>query len=110
MKAHELETTEERSLTDPTVKQRSGGGTLTAFEPNEIQDGSTYTLPAADSVDAGGWVLVELPDKYSASNPTIQRAGSDTISYSGGSDTSVVFDTGLASIRFTSDGISVWSI
>jgi len=110
MKAHELETNQERSLTNPVVKKRSGGGTLTVFEINEIQDGTTYTLPAADSVDDGGWVLVELPDKYATSTPTIQRAGSDTISYSGGSDTSVVFDIGITAIRFISDGVSTWTI
>lgn len=114
MKAHDLNaltlTVENRSLSNPVVKVKSGGGTLEVFEVNELTDSNTYTLPAADSVASGGWVVVELSDKYSAQTPVVQRAGTDTISDSGGSDTSVTFDGGSIAVRFISDGVSDWRI
>ena len=91
--------------TPPSIAH-TGGGTLLAYQINELQDGNTYTLPAADSVPSGGWVLVELPDEFSASTPTVQRAGTDTITDSAGTDTDVLFDSGSVSVRFVSDGIS----
>lgn len=114
MKAHDLDIinleVDSRSLSEPVVVPKTGGGNLVAFEINELQDGNTYTLPAANSVDTNGWVMVELCDEYSASTPTVQRAGSDTITDSGGTDTAVLFDSGSISVRFISDGISDWRI
>lgn len=96
--------------TPPSIPY-TGGGTLIAYQINELQDGNTYTLPAADSVPAGGWVIAELPDTYSASTPTVQRAGADTITDIDGSDTNVLFDTAASvSVRFVSDGSSDWHI
>ncbi len=112
MKAHDINAIQlginDGSLSETTPL--TGGGNLTAYAINELQDGSTYTLPAADSVVANGWTLVELADEYSASTPTVQRAGSDTITDSGGTDTEVLFNSGSVSVRFISDGISDWRI
>jgi len=112
MKAHNLNAVEleinDGSLSETTPL--TGGGNLTAYAINELQDGSTYTLPAADSVVPNGWLLVELADEYSAFTPTVQRAGADTITDSGGTDTAVLFDGGSVSVRFISDGISDWRI
>lgn len=114
MKAHDLNAlvleVNNRSVSNPVVKVKTGGGTLEAFEINEIQDTNTYTLPLAASVESGGWVVVELSDKYSAQTPTVQRAGSDTISDSEGTDTSVLFDGGSIAVRFISDGVSDWRL
>ena len=71
----------------------SGGGTLTAQVVNVITDGSTYTLPAANALGVSEDLIVDIPDRYKAFTPTIQRAGSDTITYSGGTDTEVLFNT-----------------
>ena len=89
----------------------TGGGILLANRINELQDGSTYTMPLANSVPAGAWVQVELPDEFSQSTPTVQRGGADTITDVNGPDTAVLFNT-LTSIvvRFVSDGISDWRI
>ena len=93
--------------TDPL----SGGGALTAQVVNIITDGSTYTLPAASSLGVNEDLIVELPDRYSSFTPTVQRAGSDTITDKDGTDTDVKFETlSLQSLRFTSDGTSNWSI
>lgn len=87
------------------------GSILLASQVNEIQDGSTYTLPLAASVDSDQWVWVELPDQFSAFTPTVQRAGADTITDSDGTDTDVLFDLKQSSaVRFVSDGVSDWRI
>lgn len=89
----------------------SGGGTLTAYRINELQSSSTFTLPSVSSIDTDGWVLVELADTYSSLTPTVSGAGSDTIRYSEGYDTSILFDAGIAfSMRFISNGVSQWRI
>ena len=99
------------SVETPRVLPFSGSGTLVAYATNELQDSSTYTLPAASSVKAGGWVEVELPDRYSEYEPTVQRAGSDTITDVDGTDTAVLFDTAASvTVRFISDGVSDWRI
>lgn len=114
MKAHKIDAldliTQDRSVTYPDVKTKNGGGTLETYQINEITDSTSYVLPLASSVDEGGWLIVELTDRYSAQTPTVMRAGSDTISDSSGSDTSVIFDGGSMSVRFISDGVSDWRI
>jgi len=89
----------------------SGGGALTAQVVNILTDGSTYTLPLANSVGANEDLIVELPDEFKAFTPTVSRTSTDTITSSSGSDTDVLFNTNtLQSLRFTSDGSSDWSI
>lgn len=94
-----------------TVLELTGGGAVTALRVNQLQDAGAYTLPLANTVSAGQFLTVEVEDTFSANEPTLARAGSDTITYSGGTDTDMIFDTGKSiSIRFTSDGVSDWSI
>lgn len=87
----------------------SGGGALTALRVNALTDSNTYTLPLASSVSANQFVDVELEDKFSAQQPTVQRSGSDLIEWSGVDDTDILFDTGTSiAIRLYSDGVNRW--
>ena len=93
------------------VVKHTANGSLSAGAVNLIEFGGTYTLPLANSIPAEYSLIVEIPDEFSTIEPTVQRSGTDTISYSGGTDTSVIFSTGGARIvRFTSDGTSDWRI
>ena len=98
---------EERTTT--TVVQ-VGGGNLVALRTNEIHDGSTYTLPLANSVSVDQFLFVFLPDEFSTNTPTIQVSGSDLIEDINGTDTSVIMDSGAITIGFVSDGISRWRL
>jgi len=95
-----------------TVIPQTGGGALTALRINEIQDGNTaYTLPLADSVLVNQIITITLPDEFKDNEPVVTRAGSDTISYSGGTDTSIVMDLGSSvTIVLISDGVSEWRL
>lgn len=85
-------------------------GTLTVGgRINQIRDSGSFTLPLASGVDADTILVVELPDKYKAQTPVITRAGSDTITNSTGTDTSITF-AGAAKLTLTSDGVSDWSL
>ena len=104
----EVEALETRTT---TVVVQTGGGALSALRVNELQDTDTYTLPLASDVLAGQFINVELPDEFKSFEPIVSRSGSDTISYSGGTDTSITFDGGFSvSLRLTSDGVSDWRI
>jgi len=94
------------------VIPQTGGGALTALRINEIRDGNTgYTLPLANSVLVNQIITITLPDEFKTNEPVVTRAGSDTISYSGGTDTSLTFDSGSSvSITLTSDGVSDWGL
>ena len=101
----------EHFVLDTAALVLSGGGILTNMKVNILTDTNTYTLPAADSVAINEFLIVEVPDRYSAFTPTVQRDGTDTITDSNGPDTSVIFATlSIQSLRFTSDGSSNWSI
>jgi len=95
-----------------TVVPQTGGGALIALRTNELRDGNTgYTLPLANSVSVNQTITITLPDEFKTSEPVITRAGSDTISYSGGTDTSITIDSGSSvSITLTSDGVSDWGL
>ena len=93
-----------------TVIPQTGGGTLTAKRDNQLRDANTYTLPLAASVLVNETITISLPDESSASQPTVQRGGSDTITDVNGTDTSILFDAGSISITLTSDGVSDWSL
>lgn len=106
-KVPEVATLETRTT---TAILQVGGGTLSALRLNRLSDSSTYTLPLANSVSANQWLDVTLPNEFSAFTPTVQRGGSDTITDSVGTDTSILFDSGAITIRLVSDGVSDWSL
>jgi len=86
---------------------------LTPFRVNQIQDGGTYSFPAASSLADGEQVTVEVPAYVADSfNPVLAVDGSDTITVpGGGTDTTYTFDTDKRSVRtFTSDGTAQWTI
>jgi hypothetical protein len=96
------------SFADKNVS-KIGGGDLRSLVGNEIQDSLTYNLPLAASLAADEWLDVEIPEQFKAQTPTVQVQGADTITYSGGTDTSVLFNSGNSlRIRFASDGVSDW--
>ena len=100
-----------KPVTGNRVIPQSGGGTIVAFYINELQDGNTYTLPAANSLPANTTIMITLPDAYSSYAPVVQRAGSDDITDSEGTDTSVTFDSYTSeAVGFTTDGTSDWRI
>lgn len=103
--------TAQQSIDDiTTVIPQTGGGALTAKRTNELRDGSTYTLPLASSVSLNQTIRITLPDEFKSFQPLIQRSGSDTISYSGGTDTEILFVSGSQDIELTSDGVSNWGL
>ncbi len=94
-----------------TVIPQTGGGELTALRVNELRDAGAYTLPLANTVEANQFIVVELPDEFKAFEPTVTTSGSDTITYSGGTDTSITFDSGSSiSLRLTSNGSTEWGL
>jgi len=94
-----------------TVVVQTGGGALTALRINEIQDAGAYTLPTASSIAVNQIITITLPDKFKAFSPTVTRAGSDTISYSAGTDTSITLNSGNSeSFSLTSNGVSDWRL
>jgi hypothetical protein len=93
------------------VLSLSGGGTLTARFAHELNDSSTYTIPAANSVPAKTVFVAGKTDQYKGQNPVVQRSGSDVIRYGGGTDTSLRFSAPYGhSLRFVSNGSNEWSI
>ncbi|MCK5609384.1 hypothetical protein KAR91_46355 [Candidatus Pacearchaeota archaeon] len=107
IKIAEVATLETRTT---TVIPQTGGGALTALRDNQLRDANTYTLPLAASILVNQTITISLPDEFSASQPTVQRGGSDTITDVSGTDTSILFDAGSISITLTSDGVSDWSL
>ena len=94
-----------------TVIPQTGGGALTALRVNELQDGGAYTFPLASSVLANQTITLSQPNSYISFAPTATRSGSDTITYSGGTDTSITFNSGSSiTLTLTSDGVSDWRL
>jgi len=94
-----------------TVLSMSGGGTLTARYAHELTDSSTYTLPAANSVPANTILQCFKTDTNRTAQPVVQRAGSDLIQWSGGTDTTYTFDYGYSRSRiFKSNGVDRWRV
>jgi len=86
-------------------------GELTAARTNELQDAGAFTLPLASSVDANTDMIISQPLAFVSFEPTVTRAGSDTITINGGTDTDILFDnTSSKDIRLTSDGVSAWRL
>lgn len=89
----------------------TGGGSLTAFSLHIVTDGSTYTLPLANSVPANSVLQVLKPDQYRTSQPIIQCAGADALVWNGANDTSIKYDYGyLTGLVFKSNGSNQWSL
>ena len=94
-----------------TVIPQTGGGALTALRNNELQDGGAYTLPLANSVLVNQTITLSQPNSYISFAPTATRSGSDTITYSGGTDTSITFNSGSSiTLTLASDGVSDWRL
>jgi hypothetical protein len=94
-----------------TVIPQTGGGALTALRNNELQDAGAYTLPLASSVLVNQTITLSQPDSYISFLPTVTRAGSDTITYSAGTDTVLAFNSGTSiSLTLTSNGVSDWRV
>jgi hypothetical protein len=97
-------------LTDVwSVVPQTGGGTLSAKRVNELQDGSTYSIPLASSVAAEETMVIDLPSTYGAFEPLCNISGGDTVTDVNGSDTAIQF-LGPARLTLTSDGVSVWRL
>ncbi len=92
-----------------TVLPKTGAVTLVALRINELQNAGPFTLPLASSVDANQIITIDFPDAYTAFEPVVNRAGSDTITSNAGTDTSITFK-GSTRVTLTSDGVSDWSI
>ena len=95
----------------------TGGGGLIPGIINQLQDGSTYQLPDAQSLVIGAWVTVEIEDEFSSFTPLVESIGTDDITDIDGIDPDgeVLFNS-LTSIRvrFTiyeiTSGIKAWRI
>mgnify|MGYP003679560516 CR=1 FL=1 len=85
-------------------------GTLTAGGLiNQIRDSGAFTMPLAASYDANTILVVELPELYTASAPTLTRSGSDLFRDSSGTDTSITW-AGAAKLTLTTNGTDEWSL
>ncbi len=94
-----------------TVIPLTGGGALTALRVNELQDAGAYTIPLANTVSANQVIIITQPDEFISFEPVITVSGSDTITDSDGTDTSITFDnTQSIEITLTSDGVSDWRL
>ncbi|MCP4090316.1 MAG: hypothetical protein GY746_11045 [Gammaproteobacteria bacterium] len=91
-----------------TIIPHTGGGTLTGMRINELRDGSTYDLPAANSLSANQWIVIELPDTYEDQMPKVDAVGSDLIYIGEGSDTRIIFNSGSTWMRLVSNGTNGW--
>jgi hypothetical protein len=94
-----------------TVRNVTGGGTLTAYFDNMIGDGDAgYLLPLANTVPANGYIVISKSDIARSLYPIITRSGSDTIAYVGGTDTAFQIDTQWADTMILfSNGTNQWS-
>lgn len=96
---------------DISVEEQTGGGALVYGKVNLLTDSSTYTLPLANTVSSGDFIIVEKDETNKADTPTVSRSGSDDIVYSGGTDTDLQFDAESSqAIRFVSNGTDEWRI
>lgn len=91
------------------VKPLTASATLSVYEPNELQDGSAFVVPLANSVPVNWYIDIEQPKAFEAFKPTLVRSGADTFLDDGGTDTSITFQA-PTSIRITSDGVSQWRL
>ena len=94
-----------------TVIPQTVSGTLTALRVNELQDGGSFAIPLANAVLVNQTITISQPDEFVSFEPVITVSGSDTITDSEGTDTSITFDnTQSLEITLTSDGVSDWRL
>lgn len=94
-----------------TVIPQTVSGTLIALRVNELQDGGSFTIPLANTVSANQVIIITQPDEFISFEPVITVSGSDTITDSSGTDTSITFDNAQSiEIILTSDGVSDWRL
>ena len=99
-------------LTDASarVTPQTVSGVLTAGSSiNQLKDSGSFTMPSAGSVDANSVLIVELPEKFAYSTPTVSTTGSDIFRASTGTDTVIIFNS-PARLTFTSNGVAEWSL
>ena len=87
------------------VAPRTAAAQLTVELPNELQDGSAFPLPLANSVTANTSIEIEQPLFFKAFKPSIYRSGSDNIN----GDTTIEFISPTA-IKLTSNGVDTWRL
>jgi len=89
----------------------SGGGALTAMRNNTITDAGAYTFPLANTVDADTVLVISIPDRYSASQPSFTASGSDMLRRKTGTYNTFGFRSGFKrSYTFISNGTDEWYI
>lgn len=89
----------------------SGGGALTAFRNNTVTDAGAYTFPLANSVTAGSVLVVSIPDRYSAFQPTFTASGSDMLRRKTGTYNTFQYRSAAKrSYTFISNGSNEWYI
>jgi len=94
-----------------TVIPQTVSGTLTALRINELQDAGAFTIPLANTVLVNQTITISQPDEFVSFIPVTTASGSDTITDSDGTDTSITFDnTQSLEIILTSDGVSDWRL
>ena len=85
-------------------------GTLTAGGLiNQIRDSGAFTMPLGASYPVNTILVVELPELYTASTPTLTCSGSDLFRNSSGTDTSITW-AGAARLTLTTNGTNEWSL
>lgn len=89
----------------------SGGGALTAMRNNTITDAGAYTFPLANTVAEGTVLVISVPDRYSASQPSFTASGSDMLRRKTGTYNTFGFRSGFKrSYTFISNGSNEWYI
>lgn len=87
------------------VAPRTSAASLTVELPNELQDGSAFPLPLANSVPVNTSIEIEQPLFFIAFKPSVTRSGSDNIN----GDTVIEFAS-PTSIKLTSNGVDTWRL
>jgi len=89
----------------------SGGGALTPMRNNTITDAGAYTFPLANTVANGTVLVISVPDRYSAFQPSFTASGSDMLRRKTGAYNTFGFRSGYKrSYTFISNGSNEWYI
>lgn len=103
-------TSSDWAASDPRlVIPNVSGATLSVSQPNELQDGSTFIVPLANSVPVNWYIDVSLTSTFSLFTPLIIVSGSDLFEDVSGTDTSIGFVQPIT-IRLTSNGVDRWRL
>ena len=94
-----------------TAEVLIGGGSVTALLLNEIQDGSSYTVPLANSVNEDQYIIISQALEFVSFQPELNTSPGDLFINATGTDTNILFDNSRSiDIRLTSDGVSRWRL